>query len=596
MRGFMSRFLLGFFTGVGVIAFFLILMLTISYFYFFGSEKTLPKKMILNFEFHGPIVENSNDNPFEYLGLGYVLSIRTVLESLDRAANDDRIEGIVFRTLDPDLTISQAEEIRNAVARFRQTGKFAYFYTDSFGDGGWGTTPYFLASAFDQVWMQPSGTLGIVGIAEELPFLKKIMDLVGVKAQYGQRKEYKSAPNMYLHESMPPAQVEMEKSLFDENYSAILKAISKDRGIDIEKLKVLIDEAPLNAPKALEEQFVHKLGYWDEFKTMVKEKNADIEWIKFADYVKSLKPPSDSKQKIAMIYGIGDIMRGRTPPFGLMPGGIVGGETVAKAIRQAVKDDEVIAIILRMDSPGGSYPASDMVWREVIRAKESKKPIIVSIGSVAASGGYFMAMAADRILANETSITGSIGVFSGKFQLEELWNSIGVKWDVVKRGENADMWSQNKPFSEASFKRLNDELDFIYKDFTQKVSDSRQIPPAKLDDVCKGRVWTGTQALQNGLIDQIGGYWDALRAAKKAAGIPADKILKVEIFPKAKSLAERVVQYLEDIEDMTQTSKGLTSIAKAGMSYFSPVLEAIDLKNQKSMAKLYYEKNKPIGY
>lgn len=594
MRGFMSRFLLGFFTGVGVIAFFLIIMLTISYFYFFGSEKTLPKKMILNFEFHGPIVENSNDNPFEYLGLGYVLSIRTVLESLDRAASDDRIEGIIFRTLDPDLTIPQAEEIRNAVARFRQSGKFAYFYTDSFGDGGWATTPYFLASAFEQIWMQPSGALGLTGIAEELPFFKKIMDLVGVKAHYGLRKEFKSAANMYLHESIPPAQLEMEKSIFDENYNILLKAISKDRDIDIEKLKKLVDEAPFDAPKALEEQFIHKLGYWDEFKSMVKEKNADVEWIKFADYVKSLKPPSDSKQKIAMIYGTGEIIRGRTPPFGIMPGGNVGGETVAKAIRQAVKDDEVVAIILRMDSPGGSYPASDMVWREVMRAKESKKPVIVSIGTVAASGGYFMAMAADRIIANETSITGSIGVFSGKFDLGELWDTIGVKWDIVKKGENADMWSQNKSFSEASFKRLNDSLDFIYNDFTHKVGVARQIPTAKLDDVCKGRVWTGTQALQNGLIDQIGGYWDALRAAKKAAGIPIDKILKVEIFPRAKSLAERVVQYIEDIEDMTQTSKGLTSITKAGMTYFSPLLEAIDRKNQKSTARLYYEKNKPI--
>lgn len=596
MRGFMSRFLLGFFTGVGVIAFFLILMLTISYFYFFGSEKTLPKKMILNFEFHGPIVENSNDNPFEYLGLGYVLSIRTVLESLDRAASDDRIEGIIFRTLDPELTIAQAEEIRNAVARFRQSGKFAYFYTDSFGDGGWATTPYYLASAFEQIWMQPSGALGLTGIGEELPFCKKIMDLIGVKAQFGQRKEFKSAPNMYLHESIPPAQLEMEKSLFDENYTIILNAISKDRNIDIEKLKTLIDEAPLNAPKALDEQFVHKLGYWDEFKVMVKQKNADVEWIKFADYVKSLKSPTDSKQKIAMIYGVGEIHRGRTPPFGLMPGGSVGGETVAKAIRQAVKDDEVIAIILRMDSPGGSYPASDMVWREVIRAKESKKPVIVSIASVAASGGYFMAMAADRIIANETSLTGSIGVFSGKLQFEELWNTLGVSWDVIKKGENADMWSQNKSFTDASLKKLNESLDFVYKDFTQKVGESRNIPAAKLDDVCKGRVWTGTQALQNGLIDQIGGYWDALRAAKKAAGIPVDKILKVEIYPRAKSLAERVVQYIEDIEDMTQTSKGLTSITKAGISYFSPLLEAIDRKNQKSTPSLYYEKNKPIGH
>jgi protease-4 len=589
MKGFLSRFLLGFFTGVGLITFIVVIFLTISYFYFFGTEKALPKKMVLNFEFQGQIVENSSDNPFEYLGLGHVLSTRTIIESIDRAAEDDRIEGIIFRTLDPELSLSQAEEIRETIQRFKEKGKFAYFYTDSFGDSSWATVPYYLASIFDEIWMQPSGTLGLVGIAAEFPFFKRAMEAFGVEAQYGTRYEYKSAPSMYLYDTIPPAHLEMQKSLFTETSQFVLNAIAKDHEIELAKLKALVDEAPLLAEKAIDEKLVHHLGYWDQFKSHVKEKKEGAEWVKFADYIKSLKPSADTKQKIAIIYAEGDIIRGRTPPFGIMPGGLVGGETIAKAIRQAVKDEDVIAIILRINSPGGSHLGSDMVWREVMRAKEAKKPIIASLAGVAASGGYFMAMGADRIIANESTITGSIGVYSGKFTMEKFWEKIRVKWDGIKEGQNADMWSQNTPFSETAFKNLNEGLDFIYKDFTQKVSLGRNIPAQKLDSICRGRVWTGSQALANGLVDQIGGYREALKAAKKAAGIPVEKPLKVEVFPRSKSLAERVVQYIEDIEDMTQTSKGMAAIAKIGVNTIAPVLEEIEYKKAKSKPNMRYQ-------
>lgn len=563
MMRFLSRFFVGFFLTVGVITFLGIIIGAWFFYNIVPNGEPVPKKGVLFFDFKGTVVENLSDDPFTF-GVSNVVPLRAVIETLDYASKDERIKGLVFKTTDIQTSIAHTEEIREAVKRFKSTGKFAYFYADTFGDLNENSNNYLLAAAFDEIWIQPSGLVGLTGYSREYSFYKEAMSMVGVEAQFEQRREYKTAPNQYLHGDFTDTEKEVETALMKSHYEILVNHILKDRNLERDVLVKLIDEGPASPEVAQAHNLITNVGYWDEMRDFVEDKVASDKWVDLTHYAARIKQKYDSKQKIALIYAEGEITRGESPGFDLMPGDSFGSESIAEGLRDAIDDEDVMAIVLRVDCPGGSYPASDMVWHEVNRAKESGKPVIASIANWAASGGYFILMSANRILANPSSQTGSIGVFAGKFVFKDLADKLHVNWRTIKAGSNSDMWSNYSKFNDSALQTLKQRMDFVYDDFVAKASESRDISPDRMEPLCRGRVYPAEEALKIGLIDQLGGYYDAMRAAKKAAGIPEDRNLEIVLYPQPKNLIDRLGGLFEKLEDFTQTSRKVKKVVEQG--------------------------------
>lgn len=527
---------------------------SLIYFEFIKSpaEKNLPEEFVLRFTLENIVEESSNDSPFRYLGKGHPLALRTFIESLERARADKRITGMVIKAGDVGLRLAHAEEMRACLQRFKDSGKFVIFYTDTFGEGGDDQSVlYYLASVASEIWIQPTGRLCLTGLSSETPFLKTMMDLVGIKAEIAQRHEYKSAPNTFLYSDMPELQRESELRMLKSMQNQIDLAAADSRNIESDAFAKLRAFRPLSAEEALAQKFITHVGYWSDCLRRIKGVNLDLSWVKFTDYVNTLSPIESKGRKLALIVVDGAIERGKTPPLDAQ-GSSIGGDTVAKAIRQSLKDEEVGAIVLRIDSPGGSHIASDTMWYEVKEAKKAGIPLIVSMGPLAASGGYFVAMAADHIIANAATLTGSIGAYSGKYVAEDLLQKIGVHIAPVDIAENATMTAMFKKFTPGQWAILNHELDETYKDFTTKFQECRNIPEISVDGLARGRVYAGSDAISLGLVDQIGGYYDAILEAKKAAKIPLHEPASIQLFPKPKTLTERVLEYFEDVEDVSR--------------------------------------------
>lgn len=533
---------------------FLVVGCAIIYAVFFAgpSEKNLPDEFVLRFTLENVVEESSNDSPFRYLGKGHPIALRTFVESLERARNDKRILGLVIKAGEVDLNLAHAEEMRACLQRFKASGKYVVFYTDSFGEGGDTSALYYLASVCSQIWLQPTGYLSLTGFAKQVPFMKQLFDTVGLKAEIGQRHEFKSAPNSFLYADMPEMQRQSEERMLSAQQDQVDRDVTHARQIELNLFKNLRHVRPLTAEEAVTHKLVTHQGYWSDCLRSVKGTNLELPWIKFTDYIDTLEPIESEGQKIALIVVDGEIERGQTPPLDTKGGSTIGGDTVAKAIREAVDDEEVVAIVLRIDSPGGSHLGSDAMWYEVMQAKKSGKPIIASMGTVAASGGYFVAMAADHIIANASTITGSIGVYAGKYVGDELLKKIGVNFEAIKTSENADMMSLFKSFTPAQWDIINHQLDVTYKDFASKFQKNRNIPEFEVDRLARGRVYAGSEAISLGLVDQIGGYYDAIVHAKKLTQMSLDQPAAIQLFPRPKTLTERVMEYFEDIEDVAQ--------------------------------------------
>jgi protease IV len=573
MKKFFSRFFLGFFVGVGVITVVGAIFATWFFYNLIPQPDPVPKQGVLLLDFQGTVVENLTDDPFA-IGISNVLSLRAIIETLDYASKDDRIKGLVVKTNDINTSIAHTEEIREAVKRFKNSGKFAYFYADTFGDLDEASNNYLLASIFEEIWIQPSGLVGLTGYSREYSFYKDAMSMLGVEAQFEQRREYKTAPNQYLHDDFTATEKEAETALMKSHYDILVNHIAKDRGIELNVLEKLIDDAPISPDVAKQHNLITNTGYWDDMRDYVEAQSETNQWIELPHYASRISPKYDSKQKIALIYTDGEITRGESAGFDFMPGDSFGGESIAEGIRDAVDNDDVVAIVLRVNCPGGSYPASDMIWHEVNNAKESGKPVIASIANWAASGGYFLLMSANRILASPSSQTGSIGVFAGKFVFKDLSDKLRVNWRTIKAGSHADMWSNYSKFSDSARKTLNRRMDFVYDDFVTKAAESRDIPRDKMEPLSRGRVYPAEEALKIGLIDQLGGYYDALRAAKKAAGIPEDRELEIVLYPRPKNFVDRISGLFEKLEDFTQTSRKVKKVVEQGEKIFGPVLES----------------------
>lgn len=491
----------------------------------------LPRQMALVLDLNAGVAESAPDSPFAQLEMGHAYVLKDMVETLDRAARDPRVTALVARLDGGAIGMARAQEIRDAVLAFRKSNKRTILFSSGLGEAGNGTIPYYIASAFQEIWLQPSGDIGLTGFAAESPFFKGLLDLLGVKAEFGARYEYKSAIEVFTQTKFTKESRESMQLLLDSWTRQATAGIAEGRGLSTAQVTALIDRAPLLAEEAKTGGLVDRLAYWDEVEKSLTDGGSKL--IGLHRYEDRL-PDEPNAVKVALIYGVGAVQRGDGENSPLAEGNVMSSERITKAFRAAAKDPEVKAILFRINSPGGSYSASDSIWREVGNARAAGKPVIVSMGDVAASGGYFAAMAADRIVAEPGTITGSIGVFMGKMVLADFWKKLGVSWDEVHNGQNAGLWSSNSSFSPAGWDRANAILDSIYTDFTQKAQQGRKLKSEDMDKIARGRIWPGDEARRIGLVDQNGGYATAIGQIRELARLPSQMPVNLVQFPPAR--------------------------------------------------------------
>jgi protease-4 len=488
------------------------------------------KPILLELDLAHPLIETEPDDPIAKLRTRGKPRLRPVLRTLYDAGDDKRVVGVVAKIGSAGQTLAQVQEIRAAIAAFRTSGKPTVAWAETFGESAPASIPYFLATAFDEVWLQPSGDINLIGLSAEVQFVHGLLDKVGVEPQINQRYEYKNAADRLLRSEMSDAHREAMGRLTESSWEQIVQGIAESRGLKPDEVQAIADRAPLLAQDAIDARLIDRIGYRDEVYTSLRRKVGTDVRLLFADkWTLKEKPIAkvlrQVKQKkapgVAVVDGYGAVVTGRSRRSPLQ-GQMMGSDTISAAIRAAVKDERVQAIVFRVDSPGGSYVASDTIWREVVCAREAGKPVIVSMGAVAGSGGYFVACPADVIVAEPGTITGSIGVFGGKMVTAGLTDKLGVTYGAVQQGRNALMYSTHRTFDANELSRLDAFLDHVYDDFTGKVASGRNMSKDDVHKIAKGRVWTGADAAERGLVDTLGGLRDALRIARDRVGLPAD--------------------------------------------------------------------------
>ena len=491
--------------------------------------------LILELDLTEGIAEGPPQDPVSALLTIRRTRLPDVLEGLKRASTDDRVRALVVKVGGSRIGLAEIQELRAAVADFRLSGKLTVAWAETFGDFVRGNLPYYMATGFDRIYLQPSGTLGLTGVAVEQVFLHDALEKVGIDFQSAKRYEYKSAADQLTETGFTGPAREAAARLTESVAEQLAAAIAESRDKTPEQARALLDRGPFLAQQALAEGLVDGLAYRDEvYDQLRKEAGLDATLLYLQRYQRShaLADLPRRLQKnprerfVAMIYAHGAIRHGRNGRGGPGGGGM-GSDTVAGALRAAAADERARAVVLRVNSPGGSYTASDVIWREVVRVRAAGKPVVVSMGDVAASGGYFISAPADVIVAQPGTITGSIGVILGKPVLRDMFGRAGVSTDTVAEGANATMFSSSRPFSDTEWDRINVWLDAVYADFTEKVASGRRMTAERVHELARGRVWTGADAVANGLADESGGMSDAIAIARKRAGLPDDASVRV---------------------------------------------------------------------
>ena len=515
-----------------------------------GQQRRLRPPIVLALDLSAPVT----DEPRPSL-VARVLSIRRpdlreVVETIAEAADDARVQALLVRVDHPAQTWAHAEELRSAVSAFRRTGKRAVASAQSFGEAGDGTLAYYVATAFDDIHLQPSGDVGITGPAAEVPFVADLLRKIDVAPQVDQRHEYKSAANVLTERGFTDAHREVVERIIASQHEQLVAAIAAGRGFAADQAGAMIEHGPRHAPEALSVGLVDRLAYRDETVSEVREAagaGARILTLKaYRSLLRRRRLRPRRRTAVALIHGYGAINVGpsRRRPMGAM----MGSDTVAQGFSQAIRDKRVRAIVFRVDSPGGSAVASDAVWRAVVRARDAGKPVIVSMGSVAGSGGYWVSMGADTILASPGTLTGSIGVVVGKLVARGLKERLGITTDEAHRGPFALMFSTNREFTPEQWDHVQSLLDRIYDEFVEKVARSRGLASDHVHEIARGRVWTGADAARNGLVDELGGYQQAFATARRTLGLRPDAPLAIRVLPRQSPL-ERLGARRPDFSD-----------------------------------------------
>src|SRR5215204_941442 len=496
------------------------------------SEPSIRDNSVLTLRVAGPLPDYSPDDPFKKYFGGPNQSLTGLVMQFKKAKVDKRIKAVLLDINMSGVGWGKAEEIRDAITDFRSSGKPVYAYLE-FGLN----KEYYIATACDKIIVPPPGELFINGLAADVMFFRGSLDKLGIYPDIYQIGKYKSAGNMFTQKEMTEAHREYINSMLDELFSHYVNAIAQARHKTPEEVRTLIDNAPYSAIKAKEAGLVDETLYRDDvekqFKKMLGYKDTDtFVAVRSADY-RDVSPESlglNKGERIAVIYASGTIGSGSSEnsPSG---GQSIGSDTVSKALTDAAADQSIKAIVLRIDSPGGSGLASDIIWHAV-EAANQKKPVVVSMSDVAASGGYYISASAAKIIAQPSTITGSIGVLAGKPVMRGFYDWLGISNEYVLRGKNAGMFRETEKFSDDERAKFEEWIKTTYyQDFVPKVAKGRNKDAAFVDSVGQGRVWTGSQGKERGLVDEFGGLDRAIEVAKQLAKLPADKGVERVILP-----------------------------------------------------------------
>lgn len=481
-------------------------------------------------------------------------TVRGVVDTLRAAKGDSRIKQLLVVPGGQSPFWAKSQEVRDAILDFRQSGKKTAAFLEYGGD-----QEYYLATACERVYMLPTSTLDLRGVATYEVFLRGTLDKIGVYPDLVHIGDFKTAVNTFTEKTYTPAHREMAESLNGDAFDQLVQGIAQGRKKNVDEVRTLIDDGPFLPEDALRLGFVDDLAYRDEVPAKAGFTSGAQE-TKAEDYQRLLRIGSRWRaQKVAIIYATGTIASGKS---GEGPEGTyAGSDTLVEYIHQAREDSSVKAIVLRIDSPGGSTIASDVIWRELMLAR-AKKPLVVSMSDLAASGGYYIAMPAHTIVAEPGTLTGSIGIFGGKFVTGGAFKKVGANVEGVSKGKFADINSPAHPYTKDEREKMEEQLQAFYDQFIEKVATSRKSTPEKIDAIAQGRVWTGRQACELGLVDELGGLGAAVRVARQHAKIPIDQDVDLVIYPPRRSLYELLFEGMNQSSSSGDSSgAGLTTAA-----------------------------------
>jgi protease IV len=525
----------------------IVILFAIAFFWVAWKPARLAPNSVLVIDAAGEINEQRPRDLLSALQGNAAPVLHDYLDGIDSAAKDPRISGIVVRVAPLQTGWAKIEEIRSHLIAFQKSGKPSICYL---GYDGVGNPEYFLATGCSQIWLVPTVPVGITGMMAETLFLRGTLDKLKIVPQYFHIAEYKTAANTYTEKKFTPAHKEEVESLLHSVYDRYVAQAAKARRMDPAKFEQIVDRGPLLTSDAVENGVVDRLAYWDQVQDFFKRGRRTWRPISLAGYRMYMN--SSDGQTIAVVHATGLIVSGQSQesPTG---GFIMGGDSVASDLRTARENPAVRAIVLRIDSGGGSVAGSEVIRREVELANDAK-PVVVSMSDVAASGGYWIATPARKIVADPDTITGSIGVLIGKFNVSGLYALLGISTDYVATSDNATIFSDQQNFTPAQQASIQKSLQETYAEFTQGVARGRHMSVSAVDKIAKGRVWSGEQAKQLGLVDELGGLDRAIDVAKQLAHIPADESVHIVRFPREKSFWQLLFEREESMSESTSAS------------------------------------------
>jgi protease IV len=541
-----------------------------------GREPSVPSNATLVLKVGGDIAELAPSNVVGYLRGANAPTVRTYVDNLRKAKADARVSSVLLKPTGFDSPYwGKVQEIRDAVLDFKKSGKPVYAYLEYGGD-----REYYLATAADRVFLMPSSPLDLTGIATYEVFLRGTLDKIGAYPDLHHIGEYKTAPNQLTEKGYTKAHKEMDESLNRDLYEQLVRGIADGRKKNEADIQRLIDDGPFLPEDALRAGLVDDVLYEDQVEEKLRALGAAgdrstasapsaerLRKIEGDDYarVSAAAFGLNRGPRIGVIYASGTINSGRSG-YDPLSGAVIGAETLIEAIRQARRDSSLRAIVLRIDSPGGSATASDAIWRELMIARKDRadRPIVASMSDLAASGGYYIALPAEVIVAQPSTLTGSIGIFGGKIVTGGVYDKLGANVGSTSIGKNAEINSPARPFNPGELRKLQEQLQAFYDQFVEKVAESRHTSPEKIDQVAQGRVWTGRQAKQNGLVDALGGLDTAVAIAKQRAKLPVDSEVELVVYPPRKSFYEILADQLNGSGDQSVVSAWLAANLSKG--------------------------------
>jgi len=528
-----------------------------------GREPSVATNTTLVLKVGGDLSEVAPSNVVGYFRGANAPIVRTFVDNLRKAKVDSRVSSVLLKPTGFDSPYwAKVQEIRDAVLDFKKSGKPVYAYLEYGGD-----KEYYLASAADRVFLLPSSPLDLKGIATYAVFLRGTLDKIGAYPDMRHIGDYKTAMNQLTEKGYTRAHKEMDESLDRDLFDQLVRGIADGRKKSDADVRSLIDQGPFLPEDALRAGLIDDVAYEDQVEEKLKKSNERLRKIEGDDYarVSASSFGLNRGPRIGVIYATGTIVNGKSG-FDPLNGAALGSDSLIDAIRQARRDSSLRAIVLRIDSPGGSAAASDAIWRELMLARNerSDRPIVASMSDLGASGGYYIAMPAQVIVAQPSTLTGSIGIFGGKIVTGGNYEKLGAHIDSTSIGKNAEMDSPVRPFNAEEAKKLQEQLQAFYDGFVEKVAQSRHTTPEKIDAIAQGRVWTGQQAKENGLVDSLGGLDAAVAVAKQKAKLAADTEVELVVFPPRKSFYELLTEQFSGSSDQTSMSQWLSANLSKG--------------------------------